>query len=254
MSRVLERLVERSHGIKLFGYSYHPYFIATDGALMGTFMTVFVLTRRFEGVSFLSWVAVFSLVLISYAFFLKFKRSVLKMPSRSFLQDSVLFLMPLYVLISLSVGYPLRLALDIIGVVFPVYGGIVRIGCFLGGCCYGIPWERGVLYPAWIFQPVSGWRNFRPGANPQARVIPVQLLESAGQFVIAAITFLVFWKQSEPRGAILPLWLLCYCVLRFALDFFRRSSTRPRIGAFSEAQIYSIGVAVIAAVVLTLLK
>jgi phosphatidylglycerol:prolipoprotein diacylglycerol transferase len=254
MSRVLESLIERSHGMKLFGYAYHPYFIATDCALLGTFLTVFVLTRRFEGVSFLSWVGVFSFVLVSYAVFLKFKRSVLKMPSRSFLQDSVLFLLPLYVLISLSVGYPLRLALDILGVVFPVYGGIVRVGCFLGGCCYGIPWERGVLYPARIFEPVSGWRNFRPGANPQTRVMPVQLLESAGQFAIAALAFFFFWNQPAPRGMVLPLWLLCYCALRFTLDFVRRSSTRPRIGAFSEAQVYSIGVALISAVVLTLLK
>lgn len=254
MSRVLENLIERSHRIKLFGYSYHPYFIATDCALFGTFATVFVLTHRFEGVSFLRWVLVFSLVLLFYAFFLKFKRAVLKMPSRSFLQDSVLFLMPLYVLISLGIGFPVRLALDILGVVFPVYGGIVRVGCFLGGCCYGVPWERGILYPSWIFQTVSGWRNFRPGNNPNTRVIPVQLFEACGQFVIAAGMFLTFWKQPAPSGIVLPLWLLCYSVLRFTLDFFRRSSTRPRIGAFSEAQVYSMGVALLSAVVLTLLK
>jgi prolipoprotein diacylglyceryltransferase len=111
-----------------------------------------------------------------------------------------------------------------------------------------------VRYPAQIFKTVTGWRNFRSGEDPRTPVIPTQLFEAAGQLGIASLMFWLFWNQSAPSGRILPLWLLCYGALRFGVDFFRLSSTRPRIGSFSEAQVYSIAVSLGAAVILTFLK
>jgi methyltransferase (TIGR00027 family) len=192
--------------------------------------------------SFYAFVAEFLATAALYKVFLLFKARFLGIRSRSFLQDTVLFLLPVYAGLNRAAGQPLSAAFDLTGLMLPLYLAIARIGCFLGGCCYGVPWQGGVLYPSSIFQAHEGCRSFRPGADPGRRVFPVQLAEAAGGFAIFAA--LLRWDigQPRPRGLVLPAFLLSYCALRFSLDFVRRASARPRIGALSEAQVYSIGV------------
>ncbi len=251
---MLETLIERSHRIKIFGRPYHPYFAATDGAILVSLSATYMLIHHLGGMSFPGFVAVFALMIALYRAFLLFKVHVLKIPSRSFLQDTVLFLLPAYALVSLAVGYPLRVAFDLTGLIFPIYGSLVRIGCFLGGCCYGMPWKKGVQYPNAIFKPVTGFRKFQPGANPGTPVIPTQLIESAGLALIGLGIFAALWNQVIPSGTAMPLFLFGYSVLRFTLDFFRRSSVRPRIGPFSEAQVFSIGVSLVSIAALRILQ
>jgi phosphatidylglycerol:prolipoprotein diacylglycerol transferase len=254
MPSILDALVARAHRITLAGRPYHPYFVASDAATVASLSAAFVLTRRSHAIPFFGFVAIYAAVLVLYRGFIWFKARMLGIPSRSFLQDSVLFLLPVYALGVWLAGYPIAAAFDLAGVVMPIFGGFARIGCFLGGCCYGVPWPHGVLYPATIFRPVVGWRRFRPGPDPSTRVAPTQLVEAAGLFVIGAGIFTAEWYAQLPRGAALPTFLLSYSVLRFLVDFFRRSSVRPRIGAFSEAQVVSLVVAAIAVVILVVLS
>ena len=55
--------------------------------------------------------------------------------------------------------------LDVAAICFPLFHFFGRIGCFLGGCCYGIESKFGVVYH---YSPA-------PGANGVSR-FPVQLL------------------------------------------------------------------------------
>jgi hypothetical protein len=75
----------------------------------------------------------------------------------------------------LWVGEPLAAWLDIVAVGLCGFLAFGRIGCFLTGCCHGIPCGFGVVYP-FADHPVHG-----------VRLYPVQLLEAAylaGLFVI----------------------------------------------------------------------
>lgn len=254
MPPLLDVLVARAHRITIFGRPYHPYFVAADAASVVSLSAAFMLARRGNEIPFLGFAVIYAVVLVLYRGFIWFKARVLGIPSRSFLQDSVLFLLPAYAAGVLLAGYPLAVAFDLVAAIMPIFGGFARIGCFLGGCCYGQPWVHGVLYPAAIFKPVLGWRRFRPGPDPGTRVAPTQLVEAAGLFTIGAGIFAAEWSHWLPRGAGLPTFLLSYSVLRFFVDFFRRSSVRPRIGAFSEAQVVSLVVAAISIVILVALS
>ena len=66
--------------------------------------------------------------------------------------------------------------------IFALAQGIGRIGCFLGGCCYGFPCNFGVSYP--------------PGSYPYsmigpAKVFPVQLVESGCLFALFGLLLCV---------------------------------------------------------------
>lgn len=109
----------------------------------------------------------------------------------------------------------------------PLVHGIGRIGCFCAGCCYGVPTDSilGVVYPA-------------GGAAPSGiPLMPVQLFESAGDFVLCAVLCLPFYRQPGRRLAV---YLLGYGCLRFATECFRGDAARGLAGPLSAAQWISI--------------
>ena len=103
---------------------------------------------------------------------------------------------------------------------------IGRIGCFLGGCCYGIPVDPawGVVYPEGSL-PFSTY-----GATP---LFPVQLYE-AGWLFIAFAVVTVFVRQGYRAGVS----LMAMGVGRFALEFLRGDSRGELLSctALSPAQ------------------
>lgn len=102
--------------------------------------------------------------------------------------------------------------LDII-IPFAALGQAVgRIGCFLNGCCYGSPSERGIYFPAH-----SGY------------LIPAQLFSSLSLLVI----FIVLrWFQERPRrdGLVVVMYLLLSSLERFLEEFLRNDSSRNFYG------------------------
>jgi phosphatidylglycerol:prolipoprotein diacylglycerol transferase len=110
-----------------------------------------------------------------------------------------------------------------------------RIGCFLGGCCYGVESEHGVTFTNALVE----------SANGVARV-PVQLYEAALELVL----FLGLWlllSRGAFKGRLLLLYLLAYAPGRFALEFLRGDEYRGRLFGLSTSQIISIGVFAVAA-------
>ena len=86
-----------------------------------------------------------------------------------------------------------------------------RLGCFFNGCCYG----RTTL---------SGWGMRFPGAL--LPLYPTQLLESFGALMLFVILRAVQVRQERrpappPPGLLTGLYLVCYGVLRFSLEFLR---------------------------------
>ena len=112
---------------------------------------------------------------------------------------------------------------------FHVFG---RIGCFFAGCCYGVevPW-------GYAFSHSIGAPNGIP-------LMPVQLIESALNILIF-ITVLMYQRKKRQPYTALKLYLSCYAVIRFALEFFRGDEIRGRFLIFSTSQWISAAVLIV---------
>lgn len=119
---------------------------------------------------------------------------------------------------------------DIAAPAIPFFHAFGRIGCFLGGCCYGIPWEGGITYT----------RALSPEANGVAR-FPVQLLESALLFALFFLLAALF-RRGALRAKLLALYLAVYAVLRFLLEFLRGDAIRGVYFGLSTSQWISLAI------------
>ncbi|MGE5313167.1 MAG: prolipoprotein diacylglyceryl transferase [Acidobacteriota bacterium] len=95
--------------------------------------------------------------------------------------------------------------IDIAGIVLLISHAIGRLGCFLAGCCYGIPTESwaGMMFPQTV-----------------CAVHPTQLYES----IPLALAFFIFWinrRRFVIPGSVYAAYLLFYSPLRFAIEFYR---------------------------------
>lgn len=110
--------------------------------------------------------------------------------------------------------------------------GFGRIGCFLAGCCYGRETD------AWYGIAFSD-SKFAPNG---VKLIPTQLISSAGMFTIAIVCFL-FARKNKKAGRVGALYLVLYSVGRTLVEELR-SDKRGAVGTFSTAQFISIFIVV----------
>ena len=120
---------------------------------------------------------------------------------------------------------------NIIAPVIPLVHGFGRIGCFLGGCCYGIEYSGplAVTYPH---------NDYVEGLGSVSR-FPVQLLEALINLVL--FLFLFFYaKKPRKDGSLLGIYLICYSVIRFSLEFLRGDVERGILLGISTSQWISL--------------
>mgnify|MGYP001818536316 CR=1 FL=1 len=110
-------------------------------------------------------------------------------------------------------GVPFLVIADVFspGVILGI--GITRIGCFLAGCCFGLPTGHacGVRFP----DGAPSWRQFGP-----VDVHPTQLYASAAGFAVFGL-LLLLERLRPTTGATFARFLALYGLIRFAEDFFR---------------------------------
>ncbi len=149
-------------------------------------------------------------------------------------------------------GLPVLKVADVtfIGVSLGLAAG--RLGCFLGGCCYGLPTDSwpGLAFPAW--SPASEGQ-FREGmlthpGQPSLPVHPTQLYEALGCLLIAVI--LNVWGPRHKRfdGHISLMFLTLYAILRFGLEFLRADDRGLYFGVSTSQWISIVIVAAVAVV------
>lgn len=118
----------------------------------------------------------------------------------------------------------------------PFIHGFGRIGCFLAGCCYGVPYHGrfSVIFPS---------NSLAPSGIP---LFPIQIVEAAGLFLLAIGILFVdrFLKKNT-----LVLYLCGYGCLRFCLEFLRNDSERGHMGVLSTSQWISIFMIILSAVI-----
>ena len=95
---------------------------------------------------------------------------------------------------------------DSFGVPVAVTIGVGRLGCFFGGCCYGVetrlPW--GVVFPMIDQHPRH----------------PNQLYEATFHLVMATALFWML-KNGNLKGQLIKFYFLAYFVFRFLTEFLR---------------------------------
>jgi phosphatidylglycerol:prolipoprotein diacylglycerol transferase len=113
---------------------------------------------------------------------------------------------------------------------------LVRIGCFLAGCCYGevTSCSLGVVFPYLDDLPRH----------------PTQLYSSFINFILFAF---LLWRYPRRRftGEIFVFYIAGYAVYRFIIEFFRENLIF--YGPFTLGQVYTAGLFIIA-VILYLLR
>ncbi len=119
--------------------------------------------------------------------------------------------------ITLATGDPYAIGL-------PLGQALGRVGCFLGGCCYG-----GAL-----------------AADSPLRALhlethPAQLYEGALDLAVA-VTLFAIRKRPRPQGLLFRYYLLAYATIRIAMDFFR-GDEKQLLGPLSYAQWFCLACA-----------
>jgi phosphatidylglycerol:prolipoprotein diacylglycerol transferase len=127
--------------------------------------------------------------------------------------------------------------------------GIARVGCFLAGCCWGIPTQLpfGVTFTSEQAHSITG-------VPLGVKLHPTQLYEAA--LVLLAIPFLLrLLKHKSFDGEVVLTYILYYAVVRFFLEFLRGD---PRGYYFNDllstSQLISLLIIPIAALLLVRLR
>jgi len=119
---------------------------------------------------------------------------------------------------------------DIATPAIPLFHFFGRIGCFLGGCCYGIESKFGVTFRRSLVEKANGVNRF-----------PVQLLEA---LVCLLLFFILDYLRKKKffKGHLIYLYLLIYSVVRFFMEFIRGDEYRGLFFGLSTSQIISIAI------------
>ena len=151
-------------------------------------------------------------------------------------------------------GIGLLSLLDFVITSVPLAHALGRIGCFLNGCCFGcvsnVP--LAVCFPKGSFAWLEQFRQhlIDSSAPCSLGVHPVQLYESAYNFVLFAVLAVVF-RRTRRVGLTTSIYLMSYSVGRFVLEFFRGDRPeRVEVGGLSIGQFVSIPVFVVGVLLL----
>ena len=126
--------------------------------------------------------------------------------------------------------------LDIMAITTCLVHMFGRAGCFLAGCCYGVPTESwiGVVFtdPVCYAEPLN------------TPLVPIQLLESLYIFLVM-LFLLMMKKRRRFYGQLFLAYLLLYAAGRFVLEYFRGDPERGFVvdGAISHSQLIALCIA-----------
>lgn len=132
--------------------------------------------------------------------------------------------------------------LDVYAVMTPLFHTFGRIGCFLGGCCYGVESEIGFT--------VHG-NTINPSVNDVNR-FPIQLVE-AGCNLLIFLLILYLFKKRIMSDRLIYVYMIIYPVVRFTLEFFRGDEYRGFLLGLSTSQWISI-ILFVTAVIMLIVK
>lgn len=131
--------------------------------------------------------------------------------------------------------------LDIMAITTCLVHMLGRLGCFLAGCCYGVPTDSflGVVFT-------------HPACSAEPKGVPLhptQLYE-AGYIFIVMIVLLFLRERRKFYGQLFLLYLAFYAVGRMIIEMFRGDEVRGYVLDFiSHSQLVALGILIVVALV-----
>lgn len=116
--------------------------------------------------------------------------------------------------ITIATGDPYAIGL-------PLGQALGRVGCFIGGCCYG-----------------QALGESSPLRSAGLVTHPAQLYEGALDLIVA-VTLFSIRKRPRAPGLLFRYYLLSYASIRFVMDFFR-GDEKQMLGLLSYAQWFAL--------------
>jgi len=157
-------------------------------------------------------------------------------PGYSFLGTliAILVFMPLYLKKNNVAILPF---LDLASIYVPLMHSIARIGCFLSGCCHGIPTNSswGIVYthPDVVVPTKLKFINIHP----------TQLYTSFFLFCLFIAMYYFFKNRFKKPGQLFAIYLIFTSMERFINDFYRSDRDfYNTASSFSSAQWLSIAI------------
>ncbi len=126
---------------------------------------------------------------------------------------------------------PLLPMINILTPAVPFIHSIGRIGCFMAGCCYGIEYH-GPLSIHFPYNEISPELNLVPR-------FPIQLVESA-LVMLLFIVLMLYERKLRKDCKVLGIYLICYALLRFTLEFLRGDIIRGQFFGVTTSQWVSL--------------
>ena len=136
----------------------------------------------------------------------------------------------------------LSLLFEIYTSVLPLGHAFGRIGCFFGGCCYGVEYDGPFSY---VYEVAAGQV---PLGIP---LFPVQILEALCLLLLFAVQMLLLVRFSEKKHILLCNYTFSYAAIRFGIEFLRGDVERGRFLILSTSQWISVGIIVIMTVTMS---
>lgn len=131
---------------------------------------------------------------------------------------------------------PLLKLLDIATPASAIGYAITRVGCFLNGCCFGlptnVPW--GMVFP---------FGSLAYSYFPDEHIHPTQLYAIFSGLIIFLVT-LYLWKIKKIDGQVFFWGIILYGVYRFIVEIFRYCPPELYLFGLNPGQIISIGMVV----------
>lgn len=119
---------------------------------------------------------------------------------------------------------------DIYAVVLPLGHACGRVGCYFGGCCYGLPYDG----PGCVV-----YTHSLGGTPLHTPLFPIQLVEAVCLLALF-VALLVLYLRHAAVGVPTLTYIICYAVLRFVLECFRGDAARG-VKWLSTSQWISLG-------------
>lgn len=143
---------------------------------------------------------------------------------------ALLITLPLYLR---YLRIPIIPFLDLIALYAPLLQSISRIGCFLAGCCYGIPTTAawGITYTASDSM-----------APLHVCLHPTQLYSSIGLLLIFVLLYFILQHRFKKPGQLLCFYILLVGLERYVVEFWRGDRMTP--GSLSVNQYIATGMTI----------
>ncbi len=142
---------------------------------------------------------------------------------------AVILDVPLFIWYLRRKKYPLWNILDMFAPFVALGYAIVRIGCFLNGCCYG---EITSSTCGVVFSYVDSFTRY-----------PTQLFSSFLNLLLFGL-LLWYYPRRKYAGEVFVFYFLGYSIYRFLIEFMRESLIN--FGPFTMSQLISIAIFLIA--------